>query len=716
MQSPYCRFANCIQQGRNGRKLVRMSSDVKVKFNAALDCHQKGRIDKAEMLYKKIIDAHPNHYESIHLLGVINFERKNYERCVQLISRALKLAPNFVAAHCNLARCYEEMKLFKKAVEHYETAIKIMPNDAEAHFGLGNSYAGLGRHEDAVASHSKAISLKPNYADAYCNRGLALKELERYSEALENLEKAIALKPNNPVAFRCQGNVLKSMDQVEEATLSYEKAVTLKPDFAEVYSDMGEIFSTLRLKDKAVECYESAVKFKPDLKYIKGTLLYAKMQICDWEKFAEQVKSIDEGLRNDLSVCQPLESMAILNQHALLLKCAKEYVSPKQHETDAQFFSPPLLKKPKLSIGYYSADFRNHPVAFLTAELFELHDRDRFQINAFSIGPKSDDDMRKRLLSSFDHFFDVRLKSSAEIVALSREQGIDIAIDLTGYTGHCRPAIFVERAAPVQVNYLGFPGTLAGGGHDYIFADNVVIPSEDAPYFTEKIVCLPDSYLPSDRSRAISDRPFLREELDLPTRGFVFCCFNASYKITPAIFDLWMNILRAVDGSVLWLRKHNDSVEGNLRREATNRGIDPDRLIFAGTLSMEEHLARHRCADLFLDTLPYGAHTTASDALWAGLPVLTLKGDTFPGRVGASLLKAIDLPDLIATSPAEYQAIAIMLGNNPEKIKDVKARLKNNRLEKPLFNSKLFARNMEKAFEAVYARMIAGLPPENIQI
>jgi predicted O-linked N-acetylglucosamine transferase (SPINDLY family) len=349
-------------------------------------------------------------------------------------------------------------------------------------------------------------------------------------------------------------------------------------------------------------------------------------------------------------------------------------------------------------------------------ELFEAHDNSKFELYGFSFGLSPNDEMKARVSAAFDQFYDVSSLTDIDVVLLSRKLKIDISVDLKGYTKDNRAGIFAMGCAPIQVNYLGYPGTMGADYIDYIIADKIVIPESSQDDFTEKVVYLPDSYQVNDSKRNISDRLFTKSELGLPQNGFIFCCFNNNYKILPATFDGWMRILKAVEGSVLWLFQGNATAASNLRKEAEARGVAGSRLVFAKIMKLDEHLARHRLADLFIDTFPYNAHTTTSDALWAGLPVLTCMGQSFASRVAGSLLTAIDLPELITRSQEEYEARAIELATNPTQLQELKAKLERNRLTTPLFDGKLFAKHIEAAYEAMYARSQAGLLPEHIEI
>jgi predicted O-linked N-acetylglucosamine transferase (SPINDLY family) len=397
-------------------------------------------------------------------------------------------------------------------------------------------------------------------------------------------------------------------------------------------------------------------------------------------------------------------------------KVAEIWCSSKYPNNPSLGSIPKLTRRSKIRIGYFSADFHNHATTYLMAELFERHDKDKFELIAFSFGPNIKDEMRQRVINAFDQFINVTAMSDKAIAQLSRELGIDIAIDLKGLTTDARLGIFSYKAAPIQVSYLGYPGTLSVDYIDYLIADKILVPRGSQKYYSEKIIYLPYSYQVNDRQRVIAPTQFTKQELCLPQESFVFCCFNNNYKITPDVFDTWVRILKAVDGSVLWLLADNPLAAMNLKKEAVQRGLDPNRLVFADRMDLTEHLARHKVADLFLDTLPYNAHTTASDALWAGLPVLTCLGESFSSRVAASLLNAIELPELVTETQTDYEELAIELAKNPAKLKDIKEKLSRNRLNSPLFDTTLFTRNIEAAYTHMYERYQADLPADHIYI
>jgi predicted O-linked N-acetylglucosamine transferase (SPINDLY family) len=541
--------------------------------------------------------------------------------------------------------------------------------------------------------------------------------LRQYDEALLNYDAAIALNPDYAEAISNRGNAFLELNRYDEALWNYERAITINPDNAEAYSNRGSALLELKRYEEAIESYEKAILMKPEGVFWFGMYLHAKMRICDWSHFESQYLQLVQKITCHKKASTPFPVLALIDSPLLQKKASLIYVEEKYSSLIALPKIPKRSRREKVRIGYYSADYHDHATANLMAELFENHDRRKFELIAFSFGPeKPNSGMRKRITSTFDQFIDVRAKTEKDIALLSRHLEVDIAIDLKGYTQDSRAGIFALRAAPVQVSYLGYPGTMGAEFIDYIIADSTLIPGENQQFYTEKIVYLPDSYQANDAKRQIADKIFSPEELGLPKTGFVFCCFNNSYKITPGTFDCWMRILNQVKGSVLWLLEDNSNAAVNLTQEAVKRGIEKERLIFAKRMPLPEHLARHRLADLFLDTLPCNAHTTASDALWTGLPVLTCTGESFASRVAASLLNAIHLPELVTSTTEEYETLAVELGSNLKKLKALKKKLMKNRLSSPLFINQLLTRYIEKAYMVMYEKYQADLMPENIYI
>ena len=570
--------------------------------------------------------------------------------------------------------------------------------------------------ERALELIEKAIALQPNHPEAHYNRGLALQRLKRPADALASFDRAIEVKPDFAAAYYNRGRVLNALKRQEEALASYDKAIALKADFARAYNDRGVTLNTLKRFDESLASYQKAISLKPDIPFLLSNVLTAKMAICDWHNFDDAVDQLVEKTQLGHKVSTPQLVLTVLDSPELQAKAAAIWTLTNHPFNNAVLTIAKRPKRKKIRLGYFSSDFYDHPTAQLMVGLFEKHDRSRFELIAFSFGPNANDEMRQRLSTAFDKFIDVRQHSDRGVAMLARRLEIDIAVDLNGYQKNSRTGIFAFRAAPIQVSYLAYPGTMAASYIDYLVADRTLIPTSSQMHFSEKIVYLPNSYQANDRKRRIGDKAFNRSEVGLPCSGFVFCCFNNNFKITPDVFNIWMRILMRVHGSVLWLLESNVIAAANLTMEARVRGINPERLVFAKRITLPDHLARHRLADLFLDTLPYNAHTTASDALWTTLPVLTRIGQTFAGRVAASLLTAIGLPELITATPQAYEDLAIDLAFNPNKLRAIKHKLANNRLATPLFDTELFTKHIEAAYIAAYERFHAGLLPDHIYV
>jgi len=440
------------------------------------------------------------------------------------------------------------------------------------------------------------------------------------------------------------------------------------------------------------------------------------MHLCDWTDLSAEREHLISSVKEGKANASPFSLIAISKSSDDQLRCAKLWVSKECPASARPIWDGEVYQHDKIRIGYVSGDFSQHPVSYLIAGVFECHDKARFETTAISIGPDDKSELRNRLKNAFDHFLDVNSLSDDEIAYQIRQNEIDVLVDLTGFTQHARSCIFARRPAPIQINYLGFPATMGASYIDYVIADKTVLPESHQQHFSEKIVYLPHSYQANDSKRAISEKKFSREEMGLKDASFVFCCFNNSFKILPETFDCWVRILKQVEGSVLWLLEGNATAAENLKEEARRRGLNAQRLVFAPRISSPDHLARHRCADLFLDALPYNAHTTASDALWAGLPVLTQIGETFAGRVAASLLNAVGLPELVTSTAQEYEELAVDLATNRGKMAALKSKLAHNRSTMPLFDTQLFTRHLERSYEAMYERHKRGLPPAHISV
>jgi predicted O-linked N-acetylglucosamine transferase (SPINDLY family) len=681
----------------------------------AIEAFQAEKFDEANLILRAVLQNDINSADVIFELGIAYAKVNRLMEALAVFNSLRYYKNDDVRIPYNLGLIHSLQGEHQLALAAYDLALTIQPDDAEVLINKGSAYNDIKNYVLALEVLEKATQIKPDIPEAWSNKGIAFNNLNFYQESINAYNEAIKLAPSYYEAWSNKSLPLNKLKRYVEASEACDKALSIKPNFAEAHYNKGNALNELKRYDEAITHYDKALGLKPDINWASGDLLHAKMKICSWPDLAESLENISKKVVANEKLINPFSLLALTDDALLHKQCSAIYVQDKYSFNP---FLGTILKHPKnekIRIGYFSADFKNHPVAFLIAELFEIHDRSQFEIYAFSL-LKSSDDMGERLKLAFDHFIEVGNKSDIEIAQLSRSLNIDIAVDLTGITDSSRTGIFSYRAAPIQVNYLGYPGTMGTDYIDYIVADKTLIPVESQSCYSEKVVYLPNSYQVNDRKRLISDRQFTKEELGLPENGFVFCCFNNNFKILPATFDGWMRILSAVEGSVLWLLQDNSWVVDNLKKEAQKRGIDGQRLVFADRVPLSEHLARHRQADLFLDTYPYNAHTTTSDALWSGLPVLTLMGRSFASRVAASLLNAIGLPELITSTQEEYEALAIDLALNPNKLTDIKNKLANNRLTDPLFDTPLFTQNLEAAYIKMMERYQADLKPDHMFI
>jgi predicted O-linked N-acetylglucosamine transferase (SPINDLY family) len=659
-----------------------MNPQFQLMLHQAIQAFQSGYFDRADSILKKLLQVDSKNLLTLDILGLIKASQGNYTEAADYFARAARITPRDASIQYNLAKALSDSGNDKDSVTHHKKAVALAPNNPEAWLSYGKTAFNLFQYEEALSYFEKALSLKPDYHQAWTNKGATLHEFKRYYEAIAH----------------------------------YDKALSLKPDYHQAWTNKALVLQELKRYEEAIAHYDKALSINSNIDWVFGDLLHSKMMICSWSGLAESLEDISKKVAAKEKVLKPFPLLALNDDVMLHQKCSEIYAQSRYP------FSPvlePILKHPqsqKIRVGYFSADFHNHATGYLIAELFELHDKGQFELVGFSFGPITNDEMRQRLEKSFDSFIEVGNKSDIEIAQLSRGLKIDIAVDLKGLTQDARTGIFAHRAAPIQVNYLGYPGTMGADYMDYIIADRILIPLEFQSCYSEKLVYLPNSYQVNDRKRLISKRQFTRQELGLPEGSFVFCCFNNNFKILPATFDGWMRILKAVEGSVLWLFQDNHWATENLKKEAEKQGVAPNRLVFAERLPLPEHLARHRQADLFLDNFPYNAHTTTSDALWVGLPVLTLMGRSFASRVAASLLNAVGLPELVTTNQADYEVLAIELAKNPKKLADIKLKLARNRLTTPLFDTPLFTKNLEVAYIKIVERYQANMQPDHIFI
>jgi predicted O-linked N-acetylglucosamine transferase (SPINDLY family) len=674
---------------------------------------------------------------------------KRPEAALASFDQALALDPGSADALASRADVLCDLARTDEALEDYDRALAIKPRLPFALINRGLALHGRGRDEEALASYEAALAIDPGNAEALNNRGVVLQELGRCREALASYERALAARPRYTEALFNRGNALLALRRPSEALLSHAALLAINPGLAEAHCGRGHAFADLRRFEEALASYEAALRLRPDYAdaAIQRAAMLAKLDrhaeaIVEYEKLAATGAAPSKFLKDIVhgytAVCQwskseklipqlieaALEGSAPVDPFMLLgvdcgpeqhLKCAMNWLRHKRIEERARNWNPRNFAADKLRIAYLSADYHRHATAHLIAELFELHDRNRFEIIGISFGPNERSELRSRLIRSFDRFFEVTTRTDAEAADLIRDLNCHIAVDLKGHTTDARIGILAQRPAPIQVSYLGYPGSCGAKFMDYIIADRVVLPLDQQPFYPEAIVHLPDSYQVNDRKRPVGDPP-KRSELGLPDDAFVFCCFNNSWKLNRTMFEIWMRLLDGVKESVLWLFAPNSAVAENLRGEAAACRIDPSRLVFAPPLDMPAHLARVALADLFLDTLPYNAHTTASDALWMGVPVVTCTGRAFAGRVGASLLHAAGLPELITRDLDEFEAVARRLATEPELLASLVSRLKDGRAECALFDTDRFRRHIESAYATMWTIWQGGQAPRAFSV
>ncbi len=754
--------------------------DPRLQLDKAMALHNAGQLDDAAGIYRAILAVDPGNFDALHLLGVVALQSGRFADSADLISKALIVLPHNAAAHFNHGMALTGLKQYQAALaaydaclrwdlanadawnnrgyiqwllgqyEHaagsYARAVNLRPDFPGAHNNRGAALAELGYLDAALASYDMAIAQAPDFADAHNNRGTVLRSLHRHKDALAAFDKSLALNPQGPSAWNNRGLALADLNQTTDTLAAYDRAIRLMPNYAEAYNNRANALVTLKLLndaladydtairlkpdyadayanraaalvqlkrlDAAVENYDAALKLNPAAPFVAGARLHAKMLGCDWSGFNTARDALAAQIEAGDAATATFPLMALIDSPALQRKAAETWTRLKSPPMATA--TPQPAPHDKIRIGYFSMDFRQHAVATLTAGLFEAHDRSKFEVYGFSFGPNTGDEMHRRLQGAFDKFIDVRENSDTAAVVMARDLGLDIAIDLAGHTKGARPGIFALGAAPVQAGYLGYPGTMGADYIDYLIADAVVIPPQKQDAYNEKIVRLP-CFQANDRKRLTAGTALPRTALGLPSAGFVFCCFNAAYKITPETFDSWMRILSRVAGSVLLLSAGGAAV-ANLKKEAAARNIDPARLVFCGPVSDSDYLARFRTAGLFLDTLPFNAHTTASDALWAGLPVLTRIGEGYAARVAASLLTSLGLTELITTTAAAYEDLAVALATDPERLARTTETLAQARLSAPLFDTAQFTAHIENAYSQMIARHRAGLAPDHIHV
>jgi protein O-GlcNAc transferase len=724
--------------------------------NAELHFHRAevlcamGRREQALEDYREAIALRPDYAEAVNNLGDTLLALGRAAEALAQFERALELKPGFLLALNNRGNALQALGRHDAALLSYDRALAQEPGSADILNNRANALLSLRRLEEAEADSRKALALQPGHVEALLNLGKAQFARSRFDDALQSFDAAIAAGPNHADAWRHRGMALATLRRHQEAWSSYERAIALKPDFADAWIASGVLYSELAQFDKAIKCYrqalaaqpgsvsakyhiadalrklekndealaalEEVLRLDPDYDYVRGQLAWLRRQRCDWRSFAADCDGIVASVRAGKRVAEPFEFLVLTDNAGDQLQCARSWSQHQLQRTALPLWRGERYRHDRPRIAYVSADFRGHPISYLLAGLFEQHDRARFETFGIGFGAEDRGPVATRVTQAFEHFVDITAMNHIDAARMLREHEIDIAVDLMGYTKWSRPGIFMLRPCPVQVNYLGLPATMGAEFMDYFIADPFVAPAGADPGYAEKLVRLPDSFQGNDSARRGAERTPAKAEVGLPAHGVVFCSFNNSAKITPQTFGVWMEILRGVEHSVLWIYPDHAALQENLRREAQARGVDGSRLVFAAAAHYPEHLARLRLADLFLDTLPFNAGATASDALWSGVPVITMPGEAFAARMAGSLLHAVGMPELVTSSLEEYQALAIRLGRNPELLTATKAKLARNRLTQPLFDTGRFRRHLEAAYLAMWERAQRGEPPAAITV
>ena len=724
--------------------------NVPLLFNIVGACYKAlGQFQGAAKMFETAVNIKPNYAEAHKNLGITLKELGEFDAAVASLRKAIIIDSEYIDAHYNLAITFKDYDHFNDAVNSYKRVLEINPNFAEAHNNLGNVFKDLEQLDEAVKSYKKAISCNQNLSDPHYNLGVTLKKLRQLDGAVQSLnnsiiikpdfanahnnlgscfillgqmtsaiecyEKAIEIKPDYAEAHNNLGNVFNALGKFKEGAQYFEKAIVIDPYFAEAHNGLGDAYKKLKKRDKALLYYERAGEIKPGMDFILGEIVNTKMHLNIWDDLMGQLKDIKKKIANNEKAIDPFNLMGLVDDPALQRRATEIRVNSAYPNSNVLPKIDYYSRHKKIRIGYFSGDFRIHPVAYLTAELYEVHDRDHFEIHAFSFGPDTKDELNLRIKAGVDHFHDLRSMSHKKITLLARSLEIDIAVDLSGLTEKARTDVFAMKVAPIQLSYIGYLGTMGADYYDYLIADEMMIPKKNQKYYAEKIVYLP-SFQVNDSTESIPKITLTRKDLGLPKEGFIFCCFSNTFKITPKTFDSWARILKNVEGSVLMIYAANELSKTNLTKEIIKRGVDSSRLIFGDSFDRPKYLARYRVADLFLDTQPYNAGTTASDALRMGLPMLTLKGQSYQSRMGASIVNALDLPELITNTSEEYESLAIKLAIDPVKFKAIKDKLVDNLPKALLYDTPLFSKHLELAYTKMYENFHSGLDPDHIYL
>jgi len=674
------------------------------------------RFAEAADSYDLVLQKAPAHPGALTNRGNALAKLGRHEAALASYDQALAANPSDVNTLNNRAVALKELGRYDEAMAACERLLRLDANSIPALITRGNILIRLARYEEALASFERVLASQPHDIDALNNRGLALVHLRRFGAALASFDQALAVDPNHAGALDNRGVALFGAERFADALASFDRALAVKPKDAEALNHRGHALANLGRYEDAVAAWRKALAVDPRHASALGALAFYRLMICDWNDLAAFSLELRCALDEGRTEVEPFTTLGYSFSPAEQLRHTKRFVHRRMPSVTRLPAVANMRSGGRIKVAYLSSSFNRHPTGWQIAELFELHDRERFEVLGISYGGDDGSDIRARLVSAFDQFHDVALRGDEDVARLLRDLDVDIAVDLKGHTERARPAILAYRPAPIQVSYFGFTATMGVDFIDYILADRVALPFEQQDHYSERIVHLPDSYWVNDSKRQVATEVPSRRSVGLPEHGFVFCCLNNSYKIKPDVFDVWMRLLRQVEGSVLWLLQTSEAGARNLRNEAIARGVDPSRLVFAPKVEISQHLARHRLADLFLDNLPVNAHTAASDALWVGLPVLTCAGDSFIGRVAASLLTAVGLPELVTHGLDAYEALALKLAGDPDLFAATRQKLADNRATFPLFDTARLCRHIERAYGTMSEISRRGDPPRNFAV
>ncbi len=686
-------------------------------FNLGRALFLMGRCVEALKSLDHALRIDPNNQEALITKAWTLRDSGLHEQAVEVFRVVLAADQKNFAAWLDLAYSLGELGYFEEAILANERAIAVTPNDGNAWCNQGVYLLALKRFEEALLANEKAIEFNPNHPIAWLNKGAALRHLRRYEEALIATDKSIELASNNPGAWLNIGALFRDLKKHEMSLDAFEKSLKLDPDNPQAWFNKGLALGELGQNTEAILVLNEALKLGATNEMLKGYLIHKKMQIADWFDIESQLNAFLAGLRNGVDSAEPFLLLSLFDDPGLHLEVSRRLADI------AVTKGIPEIKvvnraRNKIRIGYFSSDLRGHPVGMLIPELIERHNRDEFEVYGFSLQvAKSGDKVRERLVGAFDRFIELDGLPEKDMILQSREHELDIAIDLNGFTEGNRTPIFAHRVAPVQVNFLGYPGTMGAEFMDYVIADQGVIPVEFQKFYAEKVAYLPNAYLMYDTTQKIPSAIPSRLSLGIPENAFVFCALHNGYKVSKEVLESWANILRSVQGSVLWMSENNATFKKNILDAFSVAGINQERIIFAPRVdNFGDHLARLQQADLYLDAWPYNAHSTAMDALNVGLPILTKVGQSFASRVGASLLSTLELQELIATSREEYEEKATKLAGDLVRLRECKNKILSEDARAKLFNMEAFASDLEALCKQMHQRAQHNLSPEHLRV